>query len=75
MARSLLRDDDRVRGLIANYRARTTDEVDANLRGLSDWLNQQLEKTPEWGMAHIARYRHDVNELLDARLRLQVGAT
>ena len=71
MARSLVRDDDKVRGLIANYKVRTLAEVDANLRGLSEWLDEHLRKTPEWGAWHLERWRSDTDALLDARSRLQ----
>lgn len=55
---------------LRSYRVATVAEVDLALLAVSGWLGAQLVKAPEFGATYLARFRYDVDQLLDVRLTL-----
>ena len=58
---------------VRTYRVATLTDVDRNLRGLSHWLTRNLAKSPESAWDCWAKYRQDMDALLDARLHLMMA--
>jgi hypothetical protein len=63
-----------IRGrVLRTYSVGTLDDVDAYLVGLGKWAHLQMLSSMEFGWDHLVRYLHDVDLLLDARLRLMAA--
>jgi hypothetical protein len=64
-------DDPIVQGTRTRYACRSVAEVDAHLKGLTDWMQRTLPKMlPGARRAAEANYGRDVDKLLNARAML-----
>lgn len=52
------------------YRVTTLAEIDSSLAALRVWLDQALDRVPEFSFDYLRRYHADVDALLDARGRV-----